>query len=365
LDNPSLTEANTGSVYQPLSLSEARDANACHEGKLGTSAFPFRIDIYEPIFSDQIASRHECAFRLKLIGSPPNWKQEDTDMSRNMSAVASAVLVILMVALAWFLPPKQSWFCVLILLLAFFLLLGVIISQRPMGILITEQNTMSLARFQTALWTLIIISAFFVIAIARVKNGVLVDEEGGQLSDPLNITLGKQLLGLLGISAAGLVGSPLIAATKKSKKPSDEKTAADTSADEMVRTGNVPDSVKPAAKMAEGPDAALDSKPIAKAIKDHAIGVLYKNPTAQDASFTDIFEGNEIGNCAHIDLGKVQMFFFTVMVAIAYMAALWDVVSTGAIYDANFTFPGLSDGMVSLLGISNASYLVSKGVNHS
>lgn len=280
-------------------------------------------------------------------------------MSRSMSAVASIVLVILMVALAWCLPPKQSWFCVLILLLAFFLLLGVMISQRPMGILITEQNTMSLARFQTALWTLIIISAFFAIAIARVKNGVLVDEEGGQLSDPLNITLGKQLLGLLGISAAGLVGSPLIAATKKAKQPNDPNVV-ETTAKEMARTGNVPDSVKTAA-----PGAAASAAPIEKAIKDHATGVLFKNPTAQDASFTDIFEGNEIGNAAHIDLGKVQMFFFTIMVAIAYMAALWDVVSTGAIYDANFTFPGLSDGMVSLLGISNASYLVSKGVNHS
>jgi hypothetical protein len=280
-----------------------------------------------------------------------------------MSAVAAAVIVILMAALAWFLPPRQSWFLVMILMLAFFVVLGFMVCQRALGILITEQNVMSLARFQTVLWTVIVLSAFFVIAIARVKNGVVADEEGVQLSDPLNITLGKQLLALLGISAAGLVASPLIAATKKNKAPSNPN-AVNASAEVMARTGNVPDSVKPAA-MARGAKAPLDPQPVADAINANAAGVLYKNPTLQDASFSDIFEGNEVGNCAHVDLGKVQMFFFTVLVALAYMAALWDVMSVGAIYGANFTFPGLSDGMVGLLGISNGSYLVSKGVNHS
>lgn len=285
-------------------------------------------------------------------------------MSRNMSAIVSAVIVISIVALAWYLPPRQSWFGVIALLLAFFLVLGVMICQRPLGILITEQNVMSLARFQTVLWTLIVISAFFVIAIARIKNGVVADEDGVELSDPLNITLGKQLLGLLGISAAGLIGSPLIAATKKTKPPTDPN-AADTSAEAMARTRNVPDSVMPSAAKGAAPGAALNPQPIATAIKTNATGVLFKNPTIQDANFSDIFEGNEIGNCAHIDLGKVQMFFFTVMVALAYLAAVWDVLSEGAIYGANFTFPGLSDGMVALLGISNASYLAAKGVNHS
>lgn len=289
-------------------------------------------------------------------------------MSRSMSAVLSAVIIVAIVALAWFLPPRQSWFGVMVLLLAFFLLLGVLICQRPFGILITEQNVMSLARFQTVLWTLIILSAFLVIAIARIKNGVVADEDSAEQADPLNITLGKQLLGLLGISAAALVGSPLIAATKKTKTQTDPNSA-DMSAQAMARTRNVPDSLMPpaarGATRGAAASAALNAEPIADAIKANATGILFKNPTIQDASFSDIFEGNEIGNCAHIDLGKTQMFFFTVIVALAYLAALWDVLSGGAIYGANFTFPGLSDGMVGLLGISNASYLAAKGINHS
>jgi len=292
-----------------------------------------------------------------------------------MSAVASAVLVILIVALAWWLPPKRSWLIVMALLWAFFLLLGLIISKRPLGILVNEQNVMSLSRFQTVLWTIIVISAFLVIGIARIKNGVLADEEGSQLADPLNITIGNQLLALLGISAAALVGSPLVAATKKAKTA--DPNAIQATADEMIRTGNVPDSAKSAPSAAAAPagaesfatapaaPAAPDRTQLAAEIRSNASGTLYKNPSVSDASFTDIFEGNEIGNAAHVDLGKVQMFFFTVIVAIAYVAALWDVFSQGAIYDANFAFPVLSDGMVALLGISNASYLTAKGVNHT
>jgi hypothetical protein len=137
----------------------------------------------------------------------------------------------------------------------------------------------------------------------------------------------------------------------------------------MVRTGNVPDSTLPsassAAPEASPASAAADLDTVTAAIKDNATGTLFNNPTVNDASFSDIFEGNEVGNAAHVDLGKVQMFFFTIVVAIAYIVALWDVVSAGGIYGANFSFPELSDGMVALLGISNASYLASKGVNHT
>ena len=46
---------------------------------------------------------------------------------------------------------------------------------------------------------------------------------------------------------------------------------------------------------------------------------------------------------AHVDLAKVQMFFFT-LVAFAYIAALWSVMSAEKLYDAQFSFPALSNG---------------------
>jgi hypothetical protein len=293
-------------------------------------------------------------------------------MSKWMAIISSAVLILLILAAAWLLAPTEAWPSVLILLVVFFLVLGVSITQRPLGILVSEQNVMSLSRFQTALWTVIIISALLVIAIARVKNGVQ-PGENGELSDPLNISIGNHLLALLGISATALVGSPLIAAMKKSKTPNE--SVAQTTAEELVRTGNVPDSLNVAAPAPAGaaiqaapPAAAVVAAPaqaLTTSITENAEGILYRNPTISDASFSDMFEGDEVGNTAHVDLGKVQMFYFTIIIAIAYIAALWKVISDGDLYGANFSFPAFSEGMVGLLGISNAGYLAYKGVDHT
>ncbi len=206
--------------------------------------------------------------------------------------------------------------------------------------------------------------SFLVIAIARIKNGVLADEEGSALGDPLNISMSKELLALLGISSASLVGSALIGSTKKSKQPNENAVRA--TAKELVRTQNLPDSLTFLASRIRSPeDRVVETNHVAEEIEQNAVGTLYKNPSAHDASFTDMFEGDEIGNAAHVDLAKVQMFFFTIVVAIAYVAALWEVLAEHGIYDASFSFPSVSDTMIGLLGISNASYLTAKGINHT
>jgi hypothetical protein len=289
-------------------------------------------------------------------------------MSKGITTIASVVLILLILGVAWMVPVETAFLIVMVLLVGFCMLLGSAICQNPLGILITEQNVISLSRFQTALWTVIIIAALLVIAIARIKNGVLADEDTSELADPLKITLGKELLALLGISATSLVGSPLIAATKKSKT-ADPNTVTAT-AEAMVTLKNVPDSIKNG--NAGGGAVAAAAAPVqpstanvARAITDNAEGLLYKNPSFSDASFGDMFEGNEVGNAAHVDLSKVQMFFFTVVIAVAYAVALWDAMSSEAIYGASFAFPAISTGMVGLLGISNAGYLATKGVDHT
>lgn len=290
-------------------------------------------------------------------------------MSKGTTTMAFAVLILSTLVVAWLVPIEAAFPIEMVLLLVFCMLLGIVICKDPLGILITEQNVMSLSRFQTALWSVIVVSAFLVIVMARIKNGVIADEDGSELADPLNIALGRDLLALLGISAASLVGSPLIAATKTSKTPNQNAVMA--TARQMVRLGNVPDSVKegnaPLGSASERPTESGKASPanIASEIEKNAEGILYKNPAISDASFADMFEGNEVGNAAHVDLSKVQMFFFTVVIAVAYVFALWDVMSTDAIYGANFAFPAVSDGMVALLGISNAGYLAAKGVDHT
>lgn len=288
-------------------------------------------------------------------------------MTKATSTASSLVLIAAILLVAWMAPLQWGFIVVMALTLTFCVLLGVVICNKPLGILISEQNVISLSRFQTVLWTVIIISGFLVIAMARIKNGVVAGDDSAELGDSLNIVFGKDVLGLLGITATSLVGSPLISAIKKTKRPASD--AAEKTAKEMMMLDNVPKSVASAAEKTEGDTAKLvssaDEKELALAIKRNAEGLLYKNPSVDDASFTDLFEGNEVGNAAHVDLGKVQMFFVTLAVGVAYVAGIWDILSTEAIYGADFTFPAVSTGMVGLLGISNAGYLAGKGVDHT
>src|SRR5262249_16865209 len=138
-------------------------------------------------------------------------------MSRATSTVSSFALIAAILVAAYLAPLQWGFLIVMSLMLIFCVLLGLVICKDPLGILISDQNVISLSRFQTVLWTVIIIAALVVIAMARIKNGVVAGDDSAELGDPLNIILGKDLLALFGITAASLVGSPLIAATKKSK----------------------------------------------------------------------------------------------------------------------------------------------------
>ena len=290
-------------------------------------------------------------------------------MTKTKATTWSLALIVGILALTWMAPLQWAFIGVMLLMVAFCVLLGCVICNQSLGILISEQNVISLSRFQTVLWTVILISAFLVIAMARIKNGVVAGDEGAELGDPLNIIFGKDLLGLLGITAGSLVGGSLISATKKSKTPAAD--VAQKTAEQMVKLNNVPDSVAgttpPAAGVPEAQAAAAQAETlqVINAINQNAEGILYRNPSVSDATFADMFEGNEVGNAAYVDLAKVQMFFFTLAVAVAYIASLWDIISTEAIYGADFTFPSVSSGLVSVLGISNLGYLVGKGVDHT
>ena len=221
--------------------------------------------------------------------------------------------------------PRWNLIAVMVLMLLSLVFLGQYVLGRSLGILISERNLMSLARLQISIWTVIILSAYLVVALQRVSNGSL---------NPLYIRMDETLWMLLGISTASLVGSPLILNRKESKKPS---------TGELERT---------ALKLKENVDD----------INKNSDGSLYRNTGMEDARFSDIFEGDEIGNTAHIDIAKVQMFVFTVVIAITYIGSLLRWVAVPEEWDV---FPALSPEVVALLGISHAGYLSNKAVSHT
>jgi len=209
--------------------------------------------------------------------------------------------------------------------------LGLAITKRPFGILINERNLVSLSRFQMSLWTVVVLAAYFTFALARIKASI----NDPTLKDPLNIILDWHLWALMGISTTSLVGAPLILSTKKDKDP-----------DPSV----IP---KTARAVAELPAD----------INANRQGTLYANPKMADARFTDMFQGDELVNTAHIDLAKVQMFYFTIIAVLAFFVLVFNAI---VVSNPDLShLPVLPDGLVAILGISNAGYLTSKGIDHT
>lgn len=257
--------------------------------------------------------------------------------------VALLLLVIpaALFAAGWYVERVWAWLIVMGLLIAWLIIAGYLITKMPRGLLITERYTMSLARFQAILWTVLVLGAFLVAAIWNVRHGV---------ANPLSIGIPSELLAVIGISATSLVGSNIVTSVKESK-PADPAVATDT----LQKMGVLPPNV------AVTPNAAN-----ALLLEDSGVvlarGQMVAKRNLQDASWADLFKGDQTSNAAVLDLGKVQMFYFTLILVLAYAVAVGKLFyAAGAIQ----SLPVLDPAMVGLLGISQAAYLTNRAVPRS
>jgi hypothetical protein len=141
------------------------------------------------------------------------------------------------------------------------------------------------------------------------------------------------------------VGSPLIRSTKTGEPVNHGEAPPAAAAKELNRT------------MTE----LVRQKVPAEAIDRHGKIIYWKWP--EDARLADLFQGDEVGNAAHLDLGKVQMFFFTLILVFTYAVILGRMFLN--VSPAITEFPPVDQGMVALLGISHAGFLSNNAVPHS
>ncbi len=109
---------------------------------------------------------------------------------------------------------------------------------------------------------------------------------------------------------------------------------------------------------------ALDQQQKAQA---QSAGLLYKNTEAKQASLMDLFAGVEIGNHGIIDMSRVQMFFFTIIVVLAYAVQINALLQEPAAlrHPLGISFPTFSESLNVLLGVSHGTYLSVKTVDHT
>ncbi|MCI0519951.1 MAG: hypothetical protein L0Z70_06795 [Chloroflexi bacterium] len=96
-------------------------------------------------------------------------------------------------------------------------------------------------------------------------------------------------------------------------------------------------------------------------------GLLKVNEKPQQAVLGDLFQGDEIGNYLLIDLSKVQMFFFTLAILVAYGVALASLLGdrVSLFNPIGVNLPAFSSSLNALLGISHAGYLTVKSVDQT
>ena len=282
------------------------------------------------------------------------------------------------------------WIAIIFFMLVFVWLLGLRISGRPAGVFINERYTMTLSRFQLVVWTIIVLSAFVTIALGRVQTYTV---DPLAIADPLAISLPSQLWALLGISTASLVGSPLILSTKTSKTPTgpalqraaelasaradvssvkevkDAQTAYD---DVCTRLANRSASINDKILARDNLQNAIGTarKGLVPEIKTtlydnvQVFGTLRSNKDPSEAKFSEMFMGDEVGNENVIDMAKVQMFFFTILIVFSYAVLLMMLLLTQELATID-SFPELTESVVALLGISSGGYLASKTTDHT
>lgn len=203
-----------------------------------------------------------------------------------------------------------SWLISLTIVAAFMLGVGHHVTGHWRSLLIDDRHKISLSRMQLVLWTILVLSAFM---NALVWNLVQDDcilkapsSNPANFCEPLDLTIPEDLLLLMGISTGALIGAKFI----KSDQMSDAK--------------------------------------------------LHVNEERSQAQWTDIFRTEGKHDFHSLDLGKLQMFLFTVILVLGYAGVIW--TEFAGLH--NFDFPGFSRAAVGLLGISQIGYLATKAAQN-
>jgi len=232
-------------------------------------------------------------------------------------ALGLVILFAVFMAAPKFMPSIEGAYLASVLSLgAMLVLIGMFVVGRPLGILVNERNLMSLTRFQTVLWTVLISASFSTLLLHAIYNG----------QDPTQLVkeaMRPDLLALMGISYASAVTASAVQAGKSGK----EATAAAVQKSQAMN----------------GPGADKQ-------------GVLYCNADIKRAAITDMFEGDEVSDAHLVDMAKVQMFFFTIVSAAYFISRMWPVTLPVSLV------PQVPTNLIALMGISHAGYLGSKAI---
>lgn len=297
---------------------------------------------------------------------------------------ALAVVLFATIPVGIFLPRfwglLPAWLIILGCVIVAFGLIGLSRGLGLMGILIDAgRNMISLSRMQMVLWSCVILSAFLTTALGRIGDYAFdqsgyecAPSAGAACAKPLDIQLPPLLWALTGISVTSGVASPLLKANKTQRTSEQDRTQRTRAAQpprtlrdaegRALGTAPAPDPVTYASVLNQ---RKLANEPAVRNAQD-SVGVMVRKTSWQEASFGDMFTGEEVSTFGYVDIAKVQNFFFTVIAVIAYAVMLAGLMAAvGREVAGFFTFPDPREGLLAITAISHVGYLTDKAFTHS
>jgi hypothetical protein len=294
------------------------------------------------------------------------------------AVVVILIAAVIVVAFNQTIRPVWLWLVLLALLVALMLVISHAYTQRWLGVLIDERNKYSLSRLQMVLWTVVILSAFITAVLANLQLVQLVTVSGA-VNPPqvVGVPVGTLVLDVLGqvgvfnpedntihpdvdvsqLNLAATVhdGQQIYVPLKGESAPQTLTTEEDEGQPTTPLSVQIPSEVWVLLGIST---TSLVASPL---IKHQTQDRVVKNQSATDAKLSDFFRGEQTGDFTQLDLGKVQMFFFTAIVVGAYAIALASMFLTKE-FSSITSLPALDGGVIAMLGVSHAGYLTNKAV---
>ncbi|RLC83225.1 MAG: hypothetical protein DRI79_14180 [Chloroflexi bacterium] len=207
------------------------------------------------------------------------------------------------------------------------------------GVLIDGRGKYSLSRLQILLWTALIIGGYFGIAFPKLSF----------------VTIPNEVLGLLGVSLGSTVVSTAIKANQMlTGQTADEeertRKAAESAQNELLRLLGI-----------EHPEIlSSDEKSalLAHLSEDELAELNRQVEAKRKPSWMDLFSQEQKGREHLIDIGKLQMFTWTVAALVIYGAMLVSKLTLPSEQVQELTeLPNVTGTILALMGISQAAYL--------
>lgn len=290
----------------------------------------------------------------------------DAEVKSNVSWIIVGLIIAIIPVGLWVRPAiglGWTWGIIATLMLVTIGIIGLSLGKWWTGVFIDPKtNTMSLSRLQVMLWTWVILSAFITIALARISDSFTNPQSyicqpqkpntKVTCAGPVDIQLPSLLWALMGISITSAVASPLFKTAKV------QKTAGQEEANQQRASRGGPPAETYSNVLATRTSTDTNLKNQVGETKP--LGAVVRKDSWQKAAFSDMFTGEEVTTFGYIDIAKVQNFFFTLIAVVVYTVALVAAMLNTETIAQLVAFPDIAAGLVTIIGISHAGYLVDK-----